>query len=203
MTDAERTRTGSAGDASGIARVQRPLAGVDMPVLHVEPRVPRIAPADWLVAVDGHVDVPRVVPLDELRALESVAANWDFHCVWGWSRRLCRWSGIRGATFADHAGITTDYVRVGAYGGMYASALTREEFAAGMLATHRDGEPLDPGHGGPLRFVPPPGKWQYKGVKWAACVTAIDTFVPGFWEKLTGDPHGDIPPGQEDLRHEQ
>lgn len=174
-----------------------------MPVLHLEPAVPRVAAEDWLLTVDGDVRHPQILSLERLRTLESVAANWDFHCVWGWTRQLCRWSGVSGAAVVEQTGITASHVRVSAYGGVYASALTVEEFAAGVFATHLDGEPLSAEHGGPLRYVPPPGKWQYKGVKWAARVTATADFVPGFWEQLVGDPHGDIPPEREDLRYER
>ena len=56
-----------------------------------------------------------------------------------------------------------------------------------------DGADLTAEHGGPLRLVPPPTKWGYKGVKWVSRLTLIEEFTPGFWETLVGDPHGDIP----------
>ncbi len=38
----------------------------------------------------------------------------------------------------------------------------------GLVAWALDGAPLTPDHGAPLRFVPPPDRWAYKGVKVAA-----------------------------------
>lgn len=189
------------GDPPPVRRVQRPTD--EMPVLHLEPRIPDVDADAWTVTFDGLVDRPRVVPLAELVGLESFAANWDFHCVWGWSRELCRWSGVSGEAVAELVGIAAPHVSVAAHGGSYASALTRQEFGAGMFATHLDGEALPPERGGPVRYIPPPGKWQYKGVKWVARVTGTERFLPGFWERATGDPHGDIPPDREDLRFER
>ncbi len=157
----------------------------------------------WTLTVDGPVARPRVLSLAELVGLESVGATWDFHCVWGWSRELCHWSGVRGAAVTALAGIETPYVVVSAAGGTYASALSIAEFSAGLFATHLEGDPLSADHGGPLRYVPPPGKWQYKGVKWVARVTGTETFTPGFWEQAVGDPFGDIPTDREDLRYER
>lgn len=180
--------------------LQRPVE--DMPVLHLESTAPEVPAESWALTLDGCVREPRVLALEELTALPTVAVSWDFHCVWGWVRRRCRWEGVEADAVAACAGLTTDYVMVSAHGGAYASALTYEEFAAGLFATHLDGQPLTADHGGPLRYVPPPGKWQYKGVKWAARVTATPGFTPGFWEQVVGDPVGDIPPQSKDLRYE-
>src|SRR5205085_9610105 len=62
-----------------------------------------------------------------------------------------------------------------------------------LLAWRLDCADLSPEHGGPLRLVPPPTKWGYKGVKWVSRLTLIEEFTPGFWGSLLGDPQGDIP----------
>lgn len=189
--------------ADGPPRVQRPLEpGEDLPVLHLEDEVPRVPAHRWALVVDGHVDRPQAISLPDLVGMESAAANWDFHCVWGWSKPLVRWTGVRGSVVASLAGIRSDYVQVTARTGIYSSALTLEEFCDGIFATHRDGHPLTADHGGPLRFVPPPHKWAYKGVKWAVRVTATTDLTPGLWESLVGDVAGDIPPHRLDLAHE-
>lgn len=182
-------------------QVQRPLD--DMPILHLEPEIPTIPLGGWTLTVDGLVARPRIIPFEELIGLGSCAANWDVHCVWGWSRELVRWSGVRAAAVVELVGMTGAHVSVAAAGGSYASALTRDEFAAGILATHIDGRPLPAERGGPLRFVPPPHKWAYKGVKWVTRVTATTALLPGFWEQAVGDPRGDIPDDRQDLRFER
>lgn len=184
-----------------VRRVQRPLA--DLPPVHLEATVPDVAAADWTLTVDGVVGTPQVLSIDSLMALGVVDIALDFHCVWGWSRPDCVWTGVTGASVAEAAGMTQEYVVVSAAGGVYASALTLEEFRNGIFATQLDGADLVPLNGGPLRFVQPPGKWAYKGVKWVTRVTGTPVFTPGFWESAVGNPLGDIPADREDLDHER
>jgi DMSO/TMAO reductase YedYZ molybdopterin-dependent catalytic subunit len=183
-----------------VRRVQRPVDG--LPPVHLEASVPAEPDGGWTVTVDGCVGVPQVLSLEALLALGSMDLTRDFHCVWGWSRPDCVWTGVTGAAVADAAGMTEEFVVVSAVGGVYASALTRAEFRAGFFATHLDGAPLPADNGGPLRFVQPPGKWAYKGVKWVARVTGTPVFTPGFWESAVGNPVGDIPSDREDLFYE-
>ena len=75
----------------------------------------------------------------------------------------------------------------------YSACLPVDDAARGFLAWARDGEPLAAEEGGPLRFVPPPELWGYKGVKWAQRLSVGDRFVAGFWESRIGDPVGRIP----------
>lgn len=126
---------------------------------------------------------------------------WDLNCVWGWTRPRCRWQGIPAARLIDAAGPLPEasYVLVTAKDDHYKSCLTIERARSSLLAWRLDGEDLVPEHGWPLRLVAPPTKWAYKGVKWVNRLTVIDSFTPGFWEELVGDPHGDIP--QEVLAH--
>jgi DMSO/TMAO reductase YedYZ molybdopterin-dependent catalytic subunit len=184
-----------------VRRVQRPVD--DLPPVHLEAAVPDIAAADWALTVDGCVGVPLVLSLDALLARGVDDVVQDFHCVWGWSRADCVWTGVSGAVVADAAEMTEAYAVVSAVGGVYASALTLAEFRAGFFATHLDGSPLSPGNGGPVRFVQPPGKWAYKGVKWVGRVTGTPVFTPGFWEQTVGNPIGDMPSDREDLAHER
>ena len=82
---------------------------------------------------------------------------------------------------------------VTAAGNGYTSCFPLNRARRSLLAWRLDGADLTPEHGGPLRLVPPPTKWGYKGVKWVSRLTLIEEFTPGFWESLVGDPHGDIP----------
>jgi sulfoxide reductase catalytic subunit YedY len=183
-----------------VRRVQRPVHG--LPPVHLEASIPDVPATGWAVTIDGVVGVPQVLSLAGLLALGVVDVTLDFHCVWGWSLEDCVWTGVTGAAVPDAVGLSEDYVVVSA-GGVYASALTLEEFRAGIFATHLDGTELLPENGGPLRFVQPPGKWAYKGVKWVTRVTGTPVFTPGFWENAVGNPIGDIPSDREDLAYER
>lgn len=158
------------------------------PVLHLETEVPA-----WRgVTVDGRVRHPARFDLDGLRAICAEERAIPVHCVWGWSRTAA-WTGVGLATLLDSAGPQGSWVTVRAASDTYSACLPLADAAEGFLAWARDGEDLTDEAGGPLRYLPPPGYWGYKGVKWAARVTVGDRFVPGFWETKVADPMGLIP----------
>ncbi len=68
----------------------------------------------------------------------------------------------------------------------------RDEHA--LLATHANGEPLEPEHGAPLRLVIP-GKYFWKSAKWLRGIELSATDKPGFWERYgyhnDADPFGE------------
>ena len=49
-----------------------------------------------------------------------------------------------------------------------------------LLATHADGEPLTPEHGGPLRLVIP-RKYFWKSAQWLRGLELTANDRPGFW----------------------
>ncbi len=176
-------------------RVQR-LVDRLQPV-HLEAVVPTYD-ADWTVTVDGLVETPIVLSLEGLREMGAQEQVIDFHCVWGWSKPRCRWTGISVERVLALAGIPAEasVVTVACRNAPYASCLHIDDARAGMLAWALDGEDLTPDHGWPVRFVPPNWLWAYKGVKWAARLTVGDVFRAGFWEEKVGDVEGRIPPDQ-------
>lgn len=183
-----------------VRMVQRPLD--ELPIVHLEPRVP--LRQSWRVTIDGMVDEPVEFSLEQLRAIGREERTWDFHCVWGWSRPACRWEGVPVSRLLALAGPQPlgGYALAKAIEGPYASCFTITEISECLLAWSLDGETLSAEHGGPVRLVPPPRKWQYKGVKWLGAITVIQNFTPGFWEALVGKPHGDIPADMLDLEEE-
>jgi DMSO/TMAO reductase YedYZ molybdopterin-dependent catalytic subunit len=166
-----------------------------LPPVHLEARVPPLE-GTWTLRVDGLVERPLELSLEALRQLPRADRAMDLHCVWGWSRRGCRWSGVAVSALLDIAGADAEatVATVAAVEGPYASCLHLADARAGLLAWALDGEPLAPENGWPLRFVQPSWLWGYKGVKWVGRITVGDRFVPGFWEAKTGDPEGRVPP---------
>jgi DMSO/TMAO reductase YedYZ molybdopterin-dependent catalytic subunit len=171
-------------------RVQRPTD--DLPVLHLEAEIP--SPA-WDVVVDGLVAAPASWSVEAVAAMVTERRIWDLNCVWGWSRLRCVWDGVPAGRLIDAAQPLPEarFVMVSSVGGAYTSCFSLKRARRSLLASRLDGAELTPEHGGPLRLVPPPTKWAYKGVKWVSRLTLIEEFTPGFWEELVGDPHGDIP----------
>lgn len=171
-------------------RVQRPTE--DFPVLHLEAEIPT---APWEVVVDGLVAKATSWPLDAVASMVSERRIWDLNCVWGWSRLRCVWDGVPAGRLIDAAQPLPEakFVMVASTGGGYTSCFPLKRARRSLLAWRLDDVDLTPEHGGPLRLVPPPTKWAYKGVKWVSRLTLIEDFTPGFWENLVGDPQGDIP----------
>ena len=172
-------------------RVQR--CTDELPVLHLEPEIP--SPAQWSVVVDGLVRKQTQWPLEDIRTMGMQERTWALHCVWGWTRPGCRGEGVSAAALIDAAEPLPEaaYVLVRVVQGQYASCLTIEEARDSLLAWRLDGAELTSEHGGPLRFVPPPTKWGYKGVKWVGHLTLLQHHTSGFWEEMVGDPQGDVP----------
>ena len=164
------------------------------PVVHLEDRLP---PVSTGIVLDGLVSTPRVVTRDELVALPVESASVPMHCVWGWSKPDAVWDGVRLAPVLELAGPEADFVVVHSASGTYSSCLPLDDARRGLLAWGRAGQPLPRQAGGPLRFVAPPQYWGYKSVKWAARITVVEGFQPGFWESKVADPVGRIPDGLE------
>ena len=176
---------------AGRPRVQR-LVDTLRPV-HLEAEIP--IRADWHLALDGLVARTVELSLPALAALGVRERAIDFHCVWGWSRPRCRWAGVSGADLLELCRPLPDaaYAVCTAAGSPYASCVTLDDFAAGIVAWELDGAALPPANGGPLRWIQPAHLWGYKGVKWLATVTFVDALQPGFWERLVGDVEGRVP----------
>ncbi len=60
-----------------------------------------------------------------------------------------------------------------------------------LLATHHDGAPLAPEHGGPLRLLVP-HLYAWKSAKWLRDLVVMEADKPGYWERrgyhMYGDP---------------
>jgi DMSO/TMAO reductase YedYZ molybdopterin-dependent catalytic subunit len=185
MSDAR----GGSAPAATHRRVQRvPEA---WPVLHLEADVPGWDGLD----VDGLVRAPRRFELGDLQSLGASDHHVPLHCVWGWSRPDARWYGISLARLLGAVGTDrgATHVIVESASDTYSCCLPLGDAMDGVLAWSREGAPLAPEAGGPLRYVGPSSFWGYKGVKWAARVRVTDHFVPGFWESKVADPEGRIP----------
>src|SRR3546814_1174181 len=59
-----------------------------------------------------------------------------------------------------------------------------------MVATHFDGLPLSPTHGGPARLLVP-HLYFWKSAKWIRRIVFHEHDSPGFWESLGYHIHGD------------
>lgn len=169
-----------------------------MPVAHAG-EIPPFDPARWDLAIFPKPLVDRVWSCTwaEFRALPRVKVLADLHCVTGWSHLDNLWEGVPTRELLRHIRPheSARFVMVHAEYG-FASNLPLSDFFAGdaVLATHHNGEPLTPAHGGPVRLVVP-RLYAYKSVKWVRGIELMTDDRPGFYElsengghAMRGDP---------------
>jgi DMSO/TMAO reductase YedYZ molybdopterin-dependent catalytic subunit len=141
-------------------------------------------PETWRFEVWGAVENDLAFDWEEFRSLPDETQRQDFHCVTGWSKFDCSFTGVPFTDLAERAGVTDDAVHVmfHAIDG-YTTNLPLEECLRDevLFAHEYDGESLPADHGGPLRVVTP-HKYAYKGAKWVTGVEFLTEPERGYWE---------------------
>ncbi|KAA1420109.1 sulfite oxidase [Mumia zhuanghuii] len=169
--------------------------------------IPLLDPATYRLSVDGHVERPFSVDLDELATLEPVARRVTLECAGNGRARTsprpisqpwldeavgtAEWSGVPLAALLDRAGVrpgAESVVFSGADHGFergieqdFRRALPYDEIERDevFLATAMNGAPLPPQHGAPVRLVVP-GWYGMAHVKWVVRITVLDRPFDGF-----------------------
>jgi DMSO/TMAO reductase YedYZ molybdopterin-dependent catalytic subunit len=140
---------------------------------------------DYRLAVDGMVDRPLNLSLDDLLARPQRQLSLDFQCVTGWRVQDVRWKGVRVADLLDEAGVAAGatHLRIWSFDGAYTESLTLDQARRDdVLVAHEmlDG-PVSREHGGPVRlFVGP--MYGYKSLKWLERIEVVDALHEGYWE---------------------
>ena len=163
------------------------------PVLHYS-HVPKVDLATWRFRIWGAVERPLELSWEEMISQPRADVLCDIHCVTTWSRFDNRFAGpavspllalARPLASASHVMVHAlpDYTT-----NLPLSDLDRPE---NLLATHHDGEPLNPEHGGPIRLLVP-HLYFWKSAKWVTGFELLEEDWPGFWEEngyhMRGDP---------------
>jgi len=146
---------------------------------------PAVDPETWTFEVFGAVDEPLEFSLDAFCALPSETQLQDFHCVTGWSKFDCQFTGVTFPTIAERAGLTNEVVHVMFHSADgYTTDLAVEDCLRDevLFAFGYDGEDLPADHGGPVRVVTP-HKYAYKGAKWVTGVEFLTESERGYWEQ--------------------
>jgi len=174
------------------------LTHYDMPVLD---------PDTWRLQVDGLVQTPYAVGLDELRSMEAVTVTVTFECAGNGRARhepraqsqpwlveavgTAAWTGVPLARLLERAGVrdgAVDVVFTGADHGVergveqdYQRALALADARSDgvVVAYAMNGAPLPPQHGFPVRLVVP-GWYGMAQVKWLTGVEVVVEPFDGF-----------------------
>ena len=148
----------------------------------------------WTFDVWGAVDDELSFDFEAFTSLPSETQRQDFHCVTGWSKLDCEFTGVPFPKIAERAGVHDDAVHVmfHALDGYTTNLPLEQCMRDEVLFTWAfDGEDLPPDHGGPLRVVTP-HRYAYKGAKWVDGVEFLTEPERGYWEKRgysnTADP---------------
>lgn len=168
---------------------------------------PTLDPAAYRLKINGLVDRPGELTVDELRALGSTEVDAGYECS-GNSRRLLqglasngRWTGVPLRTVMDYVGVTSEareFVFLGADKGEetvdfrgtphtaeqpFARSLPRADgLGSGpLLAYALNGQPLTKEQGAPVRLVVP-GWYGVTNVKWLTHIRAQSNRFLGKWQ---------------------
>ncbi|MBC7393062.1 MAG: sulfite oxidase-like oxidoreductase [Variovorax sp.] len=165
----------------------------DFPVLSKGP-APRIDMAAWRFTLS---DGPRPLKRwtwDEFMALPRTVWQGDIHCVTTWSKFDTRWEGVTIDDLLTDAGIAAPTPWLLALSlDDYDTNVPAADLLGGraMVATHFDGQPLAPEHGGPARLLVP-HLYFWKSAKWIKGLKFTARDEAGFWElrgyHMYGDP---------------
>lgn len=161
----------------------------------------------WRVAIDGLVDHPQEIEIDDLlRAQPLEQRVYRLRCVETWSA-VIPWTGFPLAELVRRASPKSDakFVRFESffepetargqrtkiYPWPYIEALTLAEATNELtfLATGAYGAPLPKQMGAPLRLVVP-WKFGFKSIKSVRRISFVAERPTTLWEKLQGDEYG-------------
>ena len=165
----------------------------DFPVLSAGP-TPATDLADWSFSL--HEGDARIAEWNwaEFGALPQTELKTDIHCVTTWSKFDTHWRGVTFDALLEAAKLPespTGFVTAHCDGG-YTTNIPVEDLIEGkaMVATHYEGEPLAPEHGGPARLLVP-HLYFWKSAKWIRRLQFTQDDEPGFWEELGYHMYGD------------
>jgi len=155
-------------------------------VLHYGP-IPPFHPDTWDLRICGATESGEDALLSwpDVQRLPVIGVTADLHCVTKFTVPGIQWSGVAAADvlqlFPPDPAVT--HAMIWAEFG-YSANIRMVDFAADdtLLATGRDGKPLSPEHGSPLRLVVP-SLYAWKSVKWVRAIEYLTVDRRGFWEE--------------------
>jgi DMSO/TMAO reductase YedYZ molybdopterin-dependent catalytic subunit len=170
---------------------------VKWPVLHAG-MVPRYDLPTWTFRVWGEVEEEVELDWEALNRLPRSGNTQDIHCVTRWSRFDTSFEGVHWREVAKLCRPLPSARFVVAWADPEYTTnipLASLEDDLALLATHADGEPLEPDHGYPLRLVIP-HRYFWKSAKWLRGIELRSDDQPGFWERYGY--HNDADPWKEE-----
>jgi DMSO/TMAO reductase YedYZ molybdopterin-dependent catalytic subunit len=161
---------------------------------------PEVDLSDYRLVIEGEVDNPLTLTLDQLKAYPAITQMRTLQCIGnpigGGLISNAVWVGISLAQLLEEAGLRPRgrFLKLESLDG-YHTGIPRQ------LALHQDcllayqmnGEPLPAKHGYPIRCLFP-GRYGQKQPKWLTRITAQPTHHVGHWEGQGWDDDAIIQP---------
>jgi DMSO/TMAO reductase YedYZ molybdopterin-dependent catalytic subunit len=155
----------------------------DWPVLDLGVE-PNVTPEKFKLDLDGLVENPLHLTLDDFLALPQTDSVSDMHCVTQWSRYDNHWQGVAARTLLELARPkpTARHVVFHSYDG-YTTNVRLDQFdQPDVFLVHLwEGKPITRQHGGPVRVLVP-RLYLWKSAKWVRRIELTMQDRPGFWE---------------------
>lgn len=169
--------------------------------------IPYLDPDAWQLTVDGHVERPFTLRLDDLRARPAVTRRVTLECAGNGRARLtprpvsqpwldeavgtAEWTGTPLAAVLGEAGVRDGAVDVAFTGADHGVERgVEQDYQRGLpvaeamgddvlLVYAMNGQPLPPQHGAPVRLLVP-GWYGMAHVKWLVGIRVLDVPFDGF-----------------------
>jgi len=148
-----------------------------------------VDPAKYTLTVDGLVDTPLKLKLDDVKALPSETFMRTLECignpVGGPLIGNTNWKGFRISDLLSRTRVQSKatHARFEAADGYFTSVELKWLFQSDTILVYEmNGEPLPPEHGFPLRILMP-GLYGQKMPKWITHIEFIDHAQAGIWEE--------------------
>jgi DMSO/TMAO reductase YedYZ molybdopterin-dependent catalytic subunit len=141
-------------------------------------------PDGWRLRVQGLVEQPLDLSLDDLMRLPRTSYTVKHTCVEGWSA-IASWHGVPVSAIVDRCrpARAARYIRFESFDAGYSNGwdLASAMHPQTILAYGMNDNPLPPAHGAPLRLYSPT-KLGYKLTKYLVSMTFTDQRPGGYWE---------------------
>jgi DMSO/TMAO reductase YedYZ molybdopterin-dependent catalytic subunit len=180
-----------AADPTGLTQLI-PAAG-GFRIYTVTGSLPFESATNYRLQIDGMVDRPLTLTLEDLKSMPPTSMVKDFQCVTGWRVRAVHWTGVMLSTLLDEAGVQPGgtALRFESFDHEYTESLTIGQARRPDVLVAYDmlGAPVTRQHGGPVRMIVAP-MYGYKSCKWLSRIVVVPRVEPGYWERLGYDIDG-------------
>ncbi|MFC5068304.1 sulfite oxidase-like oxidoreductase [Flaviflagellibacter deserti] len=164
----------------------------DFPVLSAGP-TPKVPLDTWKFTLKVGPRPVKSWTWEEFNALPQTRMTRDIHCVTTWSKLDTPWQGVMIDDLLGDANIEppTGFTLAHSFDG-YTTNVPTADLVGGksMVATHFEGKPLTPDHGGPARLLVP-HLYFWKSAKWVNALQFTERDELGFWELRGYHAYGD------------